>query len=66
MDVPGFVGVRIHRGNKHEHTAGCNLIAENRHADGDRIYGQLEDHLVKYMKEAEGDTHLLEVINGAV
>lgn len=66
IGVPGFVGVRIHRGNDDGDTSGCILIAENRHDDGDRIYGQLEDYLVQYMQEADGDTHLLEVINGAV
>lgn len=29
IDVPHFSGIRIHRGNKHEHTHGCILVGKN-------------------------------------
>lgn len=30
LDVPYFVGIRIHRGNSAEHSSGCVLVGENK------------------------------------
>jgi hypothetical protein len=48
-----FKGIRIHGGNKAEHTEGCILIAKNRLND-DLIQGSLEKELTEKLKELGG------------
>lgn len=54
MNVPCFVGIRIHGGNTHENSSGCPCIGL--HWNGkDRVWGSapVMTKLLSYMKRAE-------------
>lgn len=58
--VPGFKGVRIHRGNSHEDTEGCVIVGYKRTTDSVYFSADAEKDLVALLGE---DEHELEIIN---
>jgi hypothetical protein len=63
LNVPGFSGVRIHSGNKPEHTEGCILVGTTRGPDqvlGSRIAYEEVFKLIQAAR-ARGESVTLEV-----
>jgi len=52
-DVPGFAGIRIHKGNAPDDTEGCLLVGRTRGKDWVGESGLAFDPLFKMIKEAE-------------
>ena len=53
LDVPGFTGIRIHKGNAPEDTEGCILVGMSRGADNCIHSSKIAfDHLFELLEEA--------------
>ena len=50
MNVPEFIGIRIHGGNDKEDTLGCILVAHNTDNNG-KIWGSSEKELTNLIKQ---------------
>ena len=55
LDVPGFEGILIHRGNTAKDTAGCILLGENREPGKVVNSGHYEIMLTQQLKEAQAN-----------
>lgn len=55
IDVPGFVGVRIHPGNTAENTEGCILVGQSKSDDFIGNSRLAFDTLFAKMQKAKGD-----------
>lgn len=53
LGVPGFVGIRIHGGNRATDTLGCPLLGSERTADGVRNCKDVNLHLIALLEDAE-------------
>lgn len=64
LDVPGFEGILIHRGNTAADTAGCILVGENKVAGQVIRSTPYELRLTEMIEQAQaaGETVLLEVV----
>lgn len=60
LKVPGYTGVRIHAGNRHEHTEGCILVGQS--AVDDAIYGS-QDAMIELMAALSSATEAGEQIH---
>ncbi len=63
LNVPGFSGVRIHSGNKPEHTEGCVLVGTTRGPDqvlGSRVAFEQVFALIRDARE-QGESVTIEV-----
>lgn len=52
LNVPGYIGIRVHRGNDHTHTEGCPLVGENKAVGRVINSTQYERALVERMRTA--------------
>ena len=55
LDVPGFEGILIHRGNTAKDTAGCILVGENKEPGKVVNSGRYEEELTRILKEAQAN-----------
>lgn len=61
LDVPGFVGIRIHGGNRADDTHGCILVGHERLPDGVRRSAGPLQYLIELIAACEKDKELVEI-----
>lgn len=62
LNVPGFVGIRIHGGNTAADTEGCILTAYNIVAD-DKIQGTAAPDIITLLQSKPDEKHWIEIID---
>lgn len=58
INVPYFTGIRIHRGTRNEHTAGCILVGENKTVGEVINSAYWEEYITKLIYNFDGDCYI--------
>ena len=66
MNVPGFEGIRIHSGNKPEHTEGCLLVGRKKGVDSISESVLAFETLFPAIRKMVGEGHLFIDIQGGI
>ncbi len=61
LDVPDFIGVRMHGGNTADDTDGCVLVAKNI-ISKEKVYGTMERQLTDLMRNCN-EPHWIEIVD---
>lgn len=61
LDVPDFIGVRMHGGNTADDTDGCIIVAKNI-ISKEKVYGTMENRLADLMRN-RNEPHWIEIVD---
>lgn len=62
LNVPGFVGVRLHGGNTAADTEGCLIVAHN-YVNESTIQGTAEKEITELLNSKNTEKHFIEIVD---